>query len=82
LLTKKYSGLLFTANTIGIVSIILALTMYTELWVVATSLISLLYLLFVYLFGYLILKEIPKKKDIIIALLVAACIFIWMLFKN
>jgi hypothetical protein len=31
LLTKKYSGLLFTANSIGIVSIILALTMYTTL---------------------------------------------------
>jgi len=82
LLTKKYSGLLFTANSIWIVSIILALTMYTELWVVATSLISLLYLVFVYFFWYLILKETPSKKDIMIAILVAACIFIWMIFKN
>lgn len=82
LLTKKYSGLLFTANSIWIVSIILALTMYTQLWVVATSLISLLYLVFVYLFWYIILKETPSRKDIIIAVLVAGCIFIWMIFKN
>ena len=82
LLTKRYSWLLFTANSIWIVSIILALTMYTQLWVVATSLISLLYLVFVYLFWYIILKETPSRKDIIIAVLVAGCIFIWMIFKN
>jgi hypothetical protein len=45
-------------------------------------LISLLYLVFVYIFGYFILKEIPEKKDIIIAIWVAICIFIWMIFKT
>jgi hypothetical protein len=82
LLTRKYSQLLFSANIIWIVAIIIWLTMYSTLWVVATSLISLLYLLFVYWFWYIILKEIPAKKDVIIAFLVAVCIFIWMMFKN
>lgn len=80
--TYDYAKILFTANTVGIISILLVLTMYTTIGIVATSLISLLYLIFVYLFGYLILKEIPAKKDVIIAFLVAICIIIWMLFKN
>lgn len=82
LLTNKYSQLLLLTNVIAIISIILALTMYTTLWVILTSLISLLYLIFVYFFGYLILKEIPAKKDVIIGLLVTVCIFVWIFFKN
>lgn len=81
LVTKKYLKLVFWTNTIVIFSILLALTMYTTLWVVATSLLSLLYLVFVYILWYIILKEIPSKKDIIITILVSICIFIWMWFK-
>jgi len=82
LISKKYCKLLFTANSIAIVSIILSLTMYSSLWVVATSLISLLYLVFVYIFWYFILKDSPAKKDIIMTILVALCIIIWLFFKN
>lgn len=81
LLTKSYFKLLTSANIIAIVSILLVLNMYTSLWIVATSLISLLYLWFVYLFWYLILKEIPSKKDILVTIFVAFCIIIWILFK-
>lgn len=81
LLTKKYLKLIFWTNSVVIVSILLALTMYSTLWIVATSLISLLYLVFVYILWYLILKEIPAKKDIIITILVSICIIIWMWFK-
>jgi drug/metabolite transporter (DMT)-like permease len=82
LLTKKFLKLLIWANCIIIFSIILALTMYSTLWVVATSLISLLYLVFIYTLGYFILKETPSKKDILVTIFVAICIIIWILLKQ
>lgn len=81
LLTKKYIKLLLFANSIVIVSILLALTMYSMLWVVLTSLLSLLYLVFIYILWYFVLKEIPSKKDITVTLLVALCIIVWVYFK-
>ncbi len=82
LLTKQYIKLLIIANTIVITSILIALTMYSTLWVVLTSLLSLLYLGFIYILWYFILKEIPTKKDIIVTLFVAICIIIWVLFRT
>lgn len=82
LLTKTYSKLLFSTNTFAIISILLSLTMYSSLWVVVTSLIGLLYLVFIYLLWYFLLKDIPSKKDIIVTIFVAICIVVWVLFKN
>ena len=82
LLKKGYIKLLFSTNTIVVTSIILALTMYSSLWVVLTSLLSLLYLAFIYILGYFILWEKPSKKDILVTLAVACCIIIWVLAKN
>jgi hypothetical protein len=82
LLTKKYLKIIIWANFIIISSIILSLTMYTTLWVVGTSLISLLYLLFIYTLWFIILKETPTKKDILVSLWVALCIIIGMYFKQ
>lgn len=81
LLTKKYIRLLMFTNSTVVVSILLALTMYSTLWVVLTSLLSLLYLGFVYMLGYFILKEVPSKKDVWVTLFVAICIIIWVLFR-
>ena len=81
LLTKGYLKLLITTNSIVIVSILLALTMYSTLWVVLTSLLSLLYLWFIYILWYFILKEIPSKKDILVTLFVAVCIIVWVIFR-
>ena len=81
LLTKYYIKLLITANSIVIISILLALTMYSTLWVVLTSLLSLLYLWFIYILGYFILKEVPSKKDILVTLFIAVCIIVWVLFR-
>ena len=81
LLTKSYIKLLMFTNSIVVVSILLALTMYSTLWIVLTSLLSLLYLAFIYVLGYFILKEIPSKKDILVTLFVAICIIIWVFFK-
>ena len=81
LLTKKYIKLLMFTNSIVIISILLALTMYSTLWIVLTSLLNLLYLAFVYILGYFILKEIPSKKDILVTLFVSVCIIIWVIFK-
>ncbi len=82
LLKKTYIKLLILTNSIGIGSILLALTMYSNLWIVLTSLLSLLYLAFIYVLSYFILWEKPSKKDIIVTLLVACCIIIWLIFKN
>lgn len=82
LISKKYAKLLFWANFVAIISILLSLTMYHSLWVVLTSLLSLLYLVFIYILGYFILKEKPTKKDVIITILVSILIIIWVIFKN
>lgn len=82
LLTKKYIKLLMFTNSIVIVSILLSLTMYSSLWVVLTSLLSLLYLWFIYILWYFVLHEKPLRKDIIVTLFVAICIIIWVLFKT
>jgi drug/metabolite transporter (DMT)-like permease len=55
--------------------------MYSSLWVVLTSLLSLLYLGFIYILGYFILKEVPTKKDILVTLFVAVCIIVWVVFR-
>lgn len=81
-INKKYSLLLMSANSISIIAIILSLTMFKELGVIITSLLSLLYLFFVYILGYFILKEKPTHKDILISLGVAICIIIWIYFKQ
>ena len=82
LLTKKYIKLLLFTNSLVIASILLSLTMYSSLWVVLTSLLSLLYLVFIYILGFFILKEVPSKKDIIITFCIAICIVIWVFFKS
>ncbi|MDD3144674.1 MAG: hypothetical protein PHV23_01025 [Candidatus Gracilibacteria bacterium] len=81
-LEKSYVKLMMFVNSIVIVSILLALTMYSTLGIVTTSLLSLLYLIFVYIIGFFVLKEIPSKKDIVITVLVSLCIMIGMYFKN
>jgi len=80
-ITKKYAKLLLFTNTVVITSILLSLTMYSSFWVVLTNLISLLYLIFIYILGYLFLKDIPSKKDILVTIFIAICIVIWVFFK-
>ncbi len=82
LLNKKYLKLLTSANTVAVWSIIMVLTMYSSLWVVATSLLSLLYIFFVFTLWYIFLWEKPSKKDIITTILISICIFFGLYFKN
>lgn len=82
LINKKYLKLLTSANTVAVWSIIMVLTMYSSLWVVATSLLSLLYIFFVFTLWYIFLWEKPSKKDIIVTILISICIFLWLYFKN
>lgn len=82
LLTKKYLKLILWTSFIVISSILLSLSLYSILWVVATSLLSLLYLVFVYILSYFILKETPSKKDIAVTFIVAVCIIVGMYFKQ
>ncbi len=80
--TKKYSLILVFTNVVIMFSVLLILFMFSSLWIVATSLISLLYLVFLYIFSFFILKEVPSKRDIIITLFVVICIIIWTYFKS
>ncbi len=80
--TKSYTKLFILANFITLWAILLNLMMYKSLWIILTSLISLLYLIFVFIFSKLILKEKIWKKNIIISVVVAICIVVWMLFKH
>lgn len=82
LLTKKFMKLIILTNTVAIGSILLALTMYSKLWVVLTSLLWLLYLVFVYILWYYILKDTPTKKDILVTIFIALCVIVWVIFKN
>ncbi len=82
LLTKKYTQLLLFTNSVVVVSILISLTLFSTLWIILTSLLSLTYLVFVYMLSYLILKEIPSKKDVLVTLFVVLCVIIWVIFRN
>lgn len=82
LIKKDYFKLLNITNAIVVFSILIVLNMYLWLWVIMTSLFSLLYLAFVYIFWYIILKEIPNKKDILIAVFVVICVILGLYFKQ
>lgn len=79
--SKKYFALLFLWNIFILFAKIIELWFLEKLGVIITSLISLIYLCFIYIFSYIILKEKAKKKDIITAFLISICIIIWMLSK-
>ncbi len=81
-LKPKYIKLLTSANLVSIWAILLSLTLLSTLWVVVTSLLSLLYLVFVYTLWYYFLGEKPTKKDLIITVLVSLCVLFWIYFEN
>ncbi len=77
----KYLITAFFWQAVILSSIVLSLTMFKTFWVILTSLIGLLYLVFAFLFSYIFLKESPWKKDVIVTSLVSVCIIIWVLFR-
>lgn len=60
---------------------ILWLYMIQSLWLVATNLLSFLWLFVSMIFAYFILNDKPSKKDVITTFLVSAIVFVWMYFK-
>lgn len=56
------------------------LFLMSKLWIVVTILLSFLWMIFRLILSYLILKEIPWKKDVILAIIVAILIWIWYYF--
>ena len=81
-ITRNFWILLLKANFIVILSSLIVLTMFSSFWIIMTSLLSLLYLVFIYSLSYIFLWDKPSRKDIIITILVSICIIVWMLFKN
>lgn len=78
---KGYFWLLFSTNSVWIISILLSLSMYANFGVVITSMISLLYLGFLYLLSFFILKDKASKKDLLISFWVAVCVITGIYFK-
>lgn len=53
-----------------------------EIWIVEASLLGLLTIFSNMLFAYFVFKEVPEKKDYIIAGSVLLCIFLWTYYWN
>lgn len=52
----------------------------SEIWIVQTSLLSLLSILTNLVFWYIFFKEIPTKKEYLITFVVISCVILWNLF--
>lgn len=63
-MTKDYVKLQLSANLVALASVVLTLFFYGSLGVVVTSLVSFLYLAFLYAINYFASKEIPSKTDV------------------
>lgn len=74
LMTPDYVKLQLSANVIALGATVLVLFFYGSLGVVVTSLVSFLYLAFLYVINYLAIKEIPSKFDVLSTLVVLALI--------
>lgn len=74
LMTREYVKLQLSANVVALGATVLALFFYGSLGVVVTSLVSFLYLAFLYVINYLATREIPSKSDVLSTLAVLALI--------
>ena len=73
-MTPEYVKLQLSANVVALAATVLVLFFYGSLGVVVTSLVSFLYLAFLYAINYLAIKEIPSKADVLSTFAVLALI--------
>lgn len=73
-LSPKMTGLIAIENIMRFVVWVVSLFLIQELWIVQAVLIGMLYMVFSMIAAFLFLKEVPSKKEIIIVILVCACI--------
>lgn len=69
-MTPEYLRLQIFSNVVALAAVVLTLFFYGSLGVVMTSLVSFLYLGFLYGVNYLASKEIPSKSDVLSTLAV------------
>lgn len=62
-------------------SYFISIYLLTELWVVLSSLLSLVSLVTTLIFAYFLLWDKPKIKDIILSILVVGLILLWYIYK-
>ncbi len=73
-MTSAYLKLQLFSNVIALAAVILTLFFYGTLGIVVTSLVSFLYLAFLYFINYVLSGESPSKKDVLSTLAVLALI--------
>lgn len=78
--TRNFYFFRFWAWIFWWINFLITLFLISELWIVTTILLSFLWMVFKLIFSYFLLKEIPWKKDIILAFIVATLIWIWYYF--
>ena len=76
-INKKLWLLILLENSIRIVVLFITLLLIKELWVVQAVLIWMLYIITTLIFSYIMLKDKPKNKDIIVITLVTIFIWLW-----
>lgn len=78
---KKFYIYRLSASHIWWVSYILSLLVMQELWVIMSILISYIWLWSTLLFSFLIFKDKPSKKDLLLLILVSILITVWFYYK-
>lgn len=84
LLTKDYVKLFLFSNSVAFIALMLNFTLYVEIWIVATSLLNMLYLVFVYVLSYLVFGDKPCRKDLFLSFLIVFAILLssYLKFKG
>lgn len=76
LITKAYAKIFFLSCFVSLVAILLNLTLYVNIWIIATSLLNLLYLVFVYILSYIFFWDKPSRKDVFLSFLIVFAILL------
>ena len=80
-LSKKFYVNRIMASVMGSVAWLIGLFLITELWMSIVILLSFLQAWVTLLFGYLILKEKPSRKDLIMTVVVTVLVGVWFFFR-
>ena len=73
----RFYPLIIISSAIGRATFAIGLFLVNELWLTMSILLGFIWIITSLLFWYLILKDKPNKKDILVAVLVSAFIAIW-----
>lgn len=79
---KKFYKFRLSASFIWSVNVLISYFLLSELWVVYSILLSFLWVWTSLLFSYIVFKDKPTKKNIIMTIIVLILVWIWFYFKK